>query len=406
MVKPLDSELCQMRIGLLGTFYLEVDGVKVGSEVWKSKKALLMLKYLAARPGNKVSSDVLMELLWPDNDAIDSTSNLHTAVWFVRRVLATKETKSRLRYSNGSYWLDLSGGGCTDLEELEMHAAASRQFEESDPELALFHCEAALKLYRGDFLYEEMYEEWTIHYRDYYKELYFEITVRASDLLRKHRGDYREAVRVCKEALQKDPFREELYQACLKALIEDERYVEAINLYNHCSHLLMEEFGFEPNQTTKDIVVDMRRYLVKEEILPVVSVEAKEAPGAYNCGRAVFQAVLDIEQRRFEHSGRHFSMLIFYNEDIPNIMAYQAQEAFVVLQNSLQRSDVICQWSLHRIAIFLPETNSLEAKALSQRLERTLRSKLKNTIAFQCEILSTEYVGDMHEEFQTIVVNQ
>src|SRR5690554_1019525 len=92
---------CQLQIGLLGPFNLIVDQKEIKESVWKSKKALTMLKYLATRKGQKVSADMLIELLWPDNEDVDSTSNLHTAVWFVRRMLTSKnepKSESRLRY--------------------------------------------------------------------------------------------------------------------------------------------------------------------------------------------------------------------------------------------------------------------------------------------------------------------
>ena len=61
-----DRRYCHLQIGLLGSFTLIVDGKPVESDVWTSKKALAMLKYLAARPGRRIPTDVLIELLWPD----------------------------------------------------------------------------------------------------------------------------------------------------------------------------------------------------------------------------------------------------------------------------------------------------------------------------------------------------
>ena len=54
--------VCRAEIGLLGPFSLRIDGRQVEADVWKSKKALTLLKYLASRHGQRVSSDVLIEL--------------------------------------------------------------------------------------------------------------------------------------------------------------------------------------------------------------------------------------------------------------------------------------------------------------------------------------------------------
>lgn len=405
----VNNRLCKLRIALLGSFYLEVDGLEIEAKTWKSKKALTLLKYLAAQRGQKVPSDVLIELLWPENELVPSTSNLHTAVWSVRRVLAGREdteTESRLRYSNGSYWLDMNGDGCVDTDKFELHVKTSKQLEEEDPTSALGHCESALLLYRGDFLHEDIYEEWTSRDREYYRELYFEVTLRMTDLLREHSGDYTEAVKVCKEGLRKDPYREELYQSCLKALIKGERYVEAINLYKHCSQILMEEFQLEPSPTTQKIIANMRRFLAKEEDLPVLSVEVAETEGAYSCGRAVFQSILDIEQRRFKRKNDHFSIIVIYAKDNANWMLREYQEAFLILQNSLRGSDVICRWSSSVVTLFLPETIALATKVICRRLEQALQSQLRDSIVFDCDILSSEYLGDMNKKWHSILVNQ
>lgn len=396
------EQLCPLRITLLGSFNLEIGGVDIKEEEWKSKKALTMLKYLAAKKGQKISSDTLIELLWPENQSLDSTGNLHTAVWFVRRVLHG----AYLQYSNGSYWLDLGDDGCIDVDEFEMHVGKSKQLEMDNPDLALHHCNLALRLYHEEFLYEDVYDDWTVHYRDYYKERYFEVAVRTANLLRTHLADYKEAVRVCREALRKDPYREEIYQACFRALISDERYVDAINMYRNFSILLKTEFQLEPSPATQNIIHDVRRYLVKNEVLPVISVESMEAQGAYTCGRVIFQALLNIEQRRFERNDRHFSMLIFYIKNSSTLMQHHSQEAFKLLQHALRRADIICQWSANTVTIFLPETNAVAAKETLQRLNFKLSMAFKDVLEFDCDILSSEYLGDIHEKFQSILGHQ
>ena len=79
--------VCRADPGLLGPFSLRLDGRQVEADVWKAKKALTLLKYLVSRHGQRVASDVLIELLWPDQGNVDIQRNLHTAVWFLRRSL-------------------------------------------------------------------------------------------------------------------------------------------------------------------------------------------------------------------------------------------------------------------------------------------------------------------------------
>ena len=188
---------CKLQIGLLGPFisWLIMKKFRRRPEI---EKALTLLKYLAARAGQKVSADVLIELLWPDNEDVDSTGNLHTAVWFVRRILLGDDGDGAapLLYANGSYWLELSNE-CFDFYLFQEHVKQSRQLAKSHPEKALSHCESALALYRDDFLSEDLYEEWTISYREDYQELYFETIVRSAELRMAHRGDIQGAIDIC-----------------------------------------------------------------------------------------------------------------------------------------------------------------------------------------------------------------
>lgn len=393
------ERVCTLRITLLGSFSLEIDGVDVKAEEWKSKKALTMFKYLAVKKGHKVSSDSLIELLWPENGGLDSTGNLHTAVWSVRRILQG----DFLQYSNGSYWLECKDNCCLDLEEFEWHISKSKELITSDPEQALHHCNSALQLYNEDFLYEDAYDDWTMPFREYYKELYFELVVRTAELLRTYHANYKEAVKVCRGALNRDPYREEIYQVCLKALISDGRYVDAINLYKNYKTLLETEFQIEPSLATQELIKDLARQYIRVDSTVYDLESDTNAEGAYSCGRVTFQALLNIEQRRYERNQHHFSILIFQIKHSTTLMQHHSQEAFRLLQLSSRRTDVICQWSANTVAIFLPETKAIGAKETLHRHDSKLREKFENIFEFSCDILSSEFLRDMPEKFQSIV---
>ena len=174
---------CRLKIGLLGPFYLTVNETEIRTDAWKSKKALTLLKYCATRAGQNVSADVLIELLWPDNE-----DRQHGQSTYSRLVCAQdsagrgKRRRGTLLYANGSYWLELPEE-CFDIHLFQKHVKKSRQLAKSSPEQALSHCESALALYRDDFLPEDLYEEWTISYREEFQELYFETIVRSAELL-------------------------------------------------------------------------------------------------------------------------------------------------------------------------------------------------------------------------------
>ena len=398
------SHACQFQIGLLGPFYLVVDQEQVSEKVWKSKKAFTLLKYLAARQGHKVSSDVLIELLWPDNEDVDSTANLHTAVWFVRRILTSKEdpdAESRLRYSNGAYWLDLENG-CIDVGLFEHHARMARQLTETDPETALMHCDSALELYRDDFLSEDVYDEWTISYREDYQELYFEVVVGYAELLMKQRDDLHAAIKILRDAVKRDPYREELYQTGIKAYILSGRSVDAINLYERYSKMLMDEFQLEPSQATKDLIVKLKEMAIEKESSSIASGGADPRAGAYVCSRKELQFTLNTERRRLGRGGNNFALLLAANLQ-GSVLQGQLRTVFHILQRSTRNSDLICQFSANLVVLLLLDTNLPHSKAIWQRMKQVLREQKVDTSNLSLTLLNSEHLEEMGKNLVSIL---
>lgn len=388
-----------LRIGLLGPFYVYVGGQEIKPEVWTSKKALSLLKYLAARHGQRVSSDALMDLLWPDSGDGDSTRLLHTAVWFVRNKIGPENTlaESPLHYSDGSYWLELCDD-CLDTSLFENHVKGSRKLEKGNPQLALAHCLEALQLYRDDFLCDDLYEEWTTPYRDEYQELFFEISQRAAHLLLKFRNDYKGALRICRQAIRKDPFREEIYQAGIEALILDQRYPEAMNLYRQYCQMLKEEFQLEPSQTIQDLVNDIKHGTGKSAMIDTANTETTR--GAFPCDRTILQSMFASEVRRLERTQSNFSILIVSCEGRDQNDS-KSRMIFDILQQSLRHSDMICQYAPDKIVAFLPDTNAQGSRMLLRRMEQLIATEVGNSSGITFEILNSENLQYMQERWKT-----
>lgn len=395
-----DRRYCHLQIGLLGSFTLIVDGKPVESDVWTSKKAMAMLKYLAARPGRRIPTDVLIELLWPDAQDTDRTNTLHTAVWFVRRILTSQadpDAEAPLRYTNGAYWLDISPE-CIDAEQFKWYVRTSREIAKINPEMALAHCHNALELYRDDFLCEDLYEDWTIPYRDEYKELYFEAIKRSAELTMDYKQNLDEAIRVCRLGLQRDPYREISYDLGIKAYILGKRYVDAINLYKKYSKMLMDEFQLEPSPAIQELVAHL---MDKPAEQAATSTPSK---GAYVCSREHLEFHLETEMRRFERTGSDFSFLLVTNKSDEH-QNPQMQAVFHILQRSLRNADLISQFDENLIVVFLPETNSAASEILWRRLAQILEERNINISAFSFTLLTSGKWDEMQEALTHILAD-
>jgi hypothetical protein len=133
--QPSDDE---RRLGVavtcLGAFRVFRDGTLVPLTAWQSKKARTLLKTLIARRGRTTPRAFLMEALWPDDDPDKLSNRFSVALATVRSVL------------------DLQRQGRTD-----------------EAESALREAQAG---YGGEFLSEDLYDDWASPLRDQARNTY------------------------------------------------------------------------------------------------------------------------------------------------------------------------------------------------------------------------------------------
>ena len=133
-----------VRIVTLGRFAVEVDGVEVALSDWGSRHARQLCKRLVAARGWPVTRDELFDLLWPEEaDRHRLGSRLSVQLSTVRRILRGGVIADRQ-----SVRLNLEEV-TTDLEDL---------FRAGDDP-------AVIAAYPGEFLPEDVYEDWTASIR-------------------------------------------------------------------------------------------------------------------------------------------------------------------------------------------------------------------------------------------------
>src|SRR4029078_5735251 len=75
-------------VRLLGsTRVRRVDGSWIESGEWRTRKTLELLRMLALHEGKRVSTDTLVESLWPGSDAEHAKTSLRTAASQIRKAV-------------------------------------------------------------------------------------------------------------------------------------------------------------------------------------------------------------------------------------------------------------------------------------------------------------------------------
>lgn len=390
----MGSSTHKLRICLLGTFRMESGDREVPTDVWKSKKALALFKYLVAKNGEKAPRDVLIDLLWPEADADESAShNLHTTVYFMRKALKpyVTDVQSCVRCSNSLYWFEPGEEIWVDTGEFVAHYHQSSEMLVDNPLGALEHFARALELYRGDFLAEDLYEDWLVGMREHYRELYIDMVLKGASLLAKHRSDYTMAVRLCKEALNHDPYREELYQAIIEYLIRAGRYSEAAVHYRQCAKMLRDEFGLSVSPETKAIYNEMRRLSNLSDTSDAAVSDTNDA-GPYVCDRNAFDSIYELAQRQQSRDELPFTRMEIVSTS-GTFTKSIIQAVFAILAGLLRRGDVVCQYEPNKIVILLLKTGEEGARVVARRLERAFQTGPVQNLTLAWQVVAPRQVA-------------
>jgi predicted ATPase len=133
-------------VSLLGGFAAAADGVPVPETAWRLKKARELVKLLALAPGHRLHREQVMDVLWRDRGPSAAANNMHQAVYVARRALGAGAIEVREEL------LHLIAD--VDVDRLEVAAADARHLRTP----AAYR--AALRLYGGELLPENRYDDW------------------------------------------------------------------------------------------------------------------------------------------------------------------------------------------------------------------------------------------------------
>ena len=206
-----------------GHFELLCDGEPV--HLGRNGKALAILKYLLAHRSRPVSQDHLMGWLWPDSNLKKARWSLNSAIHGLRKLLGRcpsasgGESVNYILLEEGYYRLSPAVGVATDIEDFDEGYERGRRLERMDrAEEAARAYEEAVALYRGDYLLEDLYEDWTMVERERLSNTHVEML----DRLAVHymqSGQLRDSVRACYEVLEKDRCHEDSHRLLMSCYV-------------------------------------------------------------------------------------------------------------------------------------------------------------------------------------------
>jgi DNA-binding SARP family transcriptional activator len=234
----------------LGNFRIFQDNQLIND--WTSRRALSVLKYLIAQHPSPVSKDILMDTFWPEMETESARRNLHQAVYSLRKTLSQSGLDIQyILFKDDAYLINRYELRLwIDFHQFEKHARIGQQMDRQDQiQEAVEQLGIAEGLYGGEFLEEDLYDDWTILQRAHLKNLYLDIATQLSQHFI-DQGETIAANALCRKILAQDHLYEKAHRLLMECYDLQGQHHMAIRQFQICQKLLKEELGLSPRAET------------------------------------------------------------------------------------------------------------------------------------------------------------
>lgn len=248
-----------LTVSLLGTSRVASSSEYIWSELGSAGRRLA--GFLFTFPDRPHRRERLIDLFWPELDAERGRRAMNSAIWRLRKLLA-----SSAEYEEGrslrtvgpetilerTTWLDIDTWALLQAAHTTLNNGSEEHLEAHRIRELL----AVLYRYEGPFL-EGHDDEWILEERERLHSLFIQLAM----IIVRHLGRracYYDAIQLARHALRFDPYREELVRHLLILLALDERRMDAIRYYDHWIGLIRRELGISPLPATRAIIEEIK----------------------------------------------------------------------------------------------------------------------------------------------------
>ena len=239
-----------LQVRFLGHFEIRCNGEPVG--LGRNSKALAIFTYLLAQRDRRVSRDQLMEWLWPKLTSKKARSSLNVAICSLRKLLreCSAGLQNCILLEEGYYRVCPTVRVVTDVEEFDLRYDEGRRLEKINRMEGAAEYERAVELYRGEYLLEHLYEDWTMIERERLANAYVDMLERLA-VYHKETGQLRESIRICYRILEKDRCHENSHLLLTEAYALLGSYGRAFHQHRLFERSLESTCGAEPSTETQ-----------------------------------------------------------------------------------------------------------------------------------------------------------
>src|SRR5438105_2361792 len=188
-----------LEISILGRFEIRRDQELLSGGNWNRRKVCELFKVLLSADQHRLHREQVQEILWPSSTSEQAANSFGKTLYLLRRALepelATGKGSSSTYVSLDHDTLMLAHDTLQVDADLFESAAKQLQIkmrnrtiirERDEQSMLLDEFDSVLSLYGGDYLPEDLYEEWAHRRRDRLRRTYSWLLENAAELAVEH----------------------------------------------------------------------------------------------------------------------------------------------------------------------------------------------------------------------------
>jgi DNA-binding SARP family transcriptional activator len=193
-----------------------------------------------------------MDLFWPDAGPEGARHNLHQAIHSLRKTLKQEYSNMQpVLFENDAYALNPELTMWLDYVEFEKRVQEGQRLEKIGCQAeAVAAYRSAVELYRGDFLIEDRYEDWSGSQREYLRQVYIDLVDQLSENALQQ-GELTETIALCQKLLAEDNCHEAAQRRLMRCYLLLGQRHSAIRQYQVCVANLKIELDVPPSPATQ-----------------------------------------------------------------------------------------------------------------------------------------------------------
>src|SRR5579875_1009992 len=250
-----------LEVSILGRFEIRRGRETLTGGNWSRRKVRDLFKLLLSVEQHRLHREQVQEILWPASTLEQASNSFGKTLYLLRRafepdLVAGKGAASSYILLDRDTVMLLAEHMRIDADVFET-AAKQLQGRLRAPaarldETLLDECERVLALYGGDFLPEDLYEDWTTRRRDRLRRVYCSLLENAAELALEH-GKGQRACEYLLTLLEYNPADEQTHRQLMLTYARMGRRRDAINQYQRLRDVLREELRTNPLSETAEL---------------------------------------------------------------------------------------------------------------------------------------------------------